>query len=203
MVAQRAEQYFTPDEYLRLERAAVDRHEYLRGQIIAIASSSLQHSMLGSNTMGLLGDRLRGTGCAVLTCNMRLKSEATGLYTYADGVVICGKPRLEDDDNLLNPKLVVEVLSESTEDYDRGSKFDHYRSIPSFTDYIIISQFEYELTHHFIGSSGEWRDRTYIDLGDEIPIQSLGIKLAMADIYENVELAKRKRGRRRGSNGLH
>ena len=122
----------TPEEYLALERVAEYKSEYYKGEMFAMSGASLPHNILVSQLNGLLQNALEGSGCIAVMTDMRLHIPATGLYTYPDVLVYCGKPQLLDGvlDTLLNPSVIGEVLSDSTEAYDRGKKFEHYQSIP-------------------------------------------------------------------------
>lgn len=129
----------TSEEYLKVERAAKHKSEYCHGEMFAMAGASPAHNLIAANLIALLHDRLKSSPCLVFTNDMRVKVESTGLYAYPDVVVTCDKPRMEDvqRDTLLNPTLLVEVLSKSTESYHRGIKAGHYRQIPSLQEYLI------------------------------------------------------------------
>src|SRR5215475_2138813 len=135
-------QRYTPEEYLALERQARCKSGYYAGEILPMAGASRWHNLIVANIVGELSLQLKGRFCTTYPSDMRVKVSATGLYTYPDVTVICGEPRFEDNqqDTLLNPTLIVEVLSESTEAYDRGGKFAHYRKLPSLMEYVLITQ---------------------------------------------------------------
>jgi len=134
----------SPEEYLAVERAAEERHEYADGEIYAMSGGTYEHSKIAGNIIRDLGIALLGRGCAVLTSDMRIHIAATNRYLYPDAAVVCGQPLFQDNkrDTLLNPKLCVEVLSDSSEAYDRGDKFAQYRTIVSFRTYVLASQKE-------------------------------------------------------------
>lgn len=140
----------SPEEYLRRERASDERHEYFAGRIYAMSGASREHSMICSNTLGSLWNQLRGKPCEVHSSDLRVQVSDTGLYTYPDLSVVCGKKLFADEhvDTLLNPKIVIEVLSPSTEAYDRGDKFAHYRTLDSLTDYLLIAQDKPRIEHY-------------------------------------------------------
>ena len=144
-----ARQRITPQEYLALERASEVRHEYFNGSVYAMAGAKERHNLVTSNVSGELHARFKGRGCKVHSSDMRVKVDTTGLYTYPDVVALCGPARFEDDeqDTLVNPALIVEVLSPPTEAYDRGEKFAHYRRIASVTDYLLISPDRLRVEH--------------------------------------------------------
>jgi Uma2 family endonuclease len=133
---------YTPQEYLERERKSPTRNEYYKGDIFAMTGTSREHSLLVSELARHLGNQLEGRTCEVHMNEMRVLVDATGLYTYPDVVVVCGEPKFEDRevDTLLNPTVILEVVSESTKAYDRGVKFGHYRRIPSLREYAMVSQ---------------------------------------------------------------
>src|SRR5262245_46847116 len=128
----------TPEQYLVLERKADFKSEYLNGYIIAMAGASREHNLIAGNLHGELRSQLKGRPCETYVSDMRVFIDRTGLYTYPDIVAVCGEARFQDDgvDTLLNPTVIVEVLSDSTERYDRGRKFGHYRQLPSLREYV-------------------------------------------------------------------
>src|SRR5439155_9351117 len=136
--------------------------------------------------------RLEGTNCVPNTSELRVKTETTGLYTYPDVSVVCGRAQLLDErrDTLLNPAVIVEVLSDSTEAYDRGKKFEHYRQIPSLREYILVSQKEPRVEQFIRQPTGEWTLKEAAGLNAEIAIPSLGITLPLAEIFANVEFSR-------------
>ncbi len=134
--------FLSPQEYLAMERQAETKSEYYAGEVFAMAGASRKHNLIVPNLAYLLVGQLKSRSCEVYNSDMRVKVSATGLYTYPDLAVVCGKPRFDDDqeDTLLNPTVIVEVLSKSTEAYDRGEKFAMYRALESMTDYLLIAQ---------------------------------------------------------------
>src|SRR5262249_28209470 len=132
----------SPEEYLAQERLADFKSEYLRGEVFAMAGASYPHTLIKDNLAQEAGTQLKSGPCRVLTSDMRVRVNATGLYTYPDVVIVCDEPEFEDAvfDTLLNPRALVEVLSDSTEKYDRGAKFGHYRQIPSLQEYVLVAQ---------------------------------------------------------------
>ena len=133
--------FLTPEQYLDIERKAEYKSEYYRGEMFAMAGASLAHNTLVANLIGEFHGKLRAGPCRVLPSDMRVRVTSTGLYTYPDVVVVCGEPRVLDNqmDTLLNPSVLVEVLSPSTEDYDRGRKFEQYQSIESLREYLMLA----------------------------------------------------------------
>lgn len=181
----------TPEEYLAFERGSEEKHEYVDGEIFAMSGGTFKHALIAQNIARELDNALLDRPCRVLGSDMRIKAEAVGSYHYPDVSVLCEEPRFEDatEDVLLNPKLVVEVLSESSERYDRGDKFARYRTIESLTDYVLISQTT-ELVEHYHrlpGDDGDdaWRYRA-LRAGDVFELSSLACAIPVARIYLKV-----------------
>ena len=185
-----AQTYLTPEEYLAFERKATTKHEYLNGQIVAMSGASFVHNFLTMNVANQLYNQLIEGECQVAASDMRVKVPEIDSYFYPDVVVVCGEPRAEDDtfDTLLNPVLIVEVLSPSTEVYDRGEKFEHYQQISSLKDYILISQDEIHVEHYYRQESG-WLRNEFGELRDVLSLLSIGCELRLQDIYRRVEVA--------------
>lgn len=185
-----AEQRYSPADYLALERAADTKHEFFDGEIFAMSGGSLYHSKLSVNVVHELSKALESGPCSVLNSDMRIKLP-TGLYTYPDASVICEQPKFEDgrNDVLLNPLVIVEVLSPSTESYDRGKKFEHYRSCSSLRDYVLISQ-DRVFVEHFSRqpNSDQWLLTTWNSLDAVIMFESLGVSLAVRGVYAKIDL---------------
>lgn len=181
--------YLTPQEYLEYERQAETKSEYFNGEIYAMAGATREHNLIVTNTVLSLGTRLRSRRCEIYAADMRVKVSPTGLYTYPDVVVVCGPPRFDDahKDTLLNPILIVEVLSESTEAYDRTGKFEHYRKLESLTDYLLISQERAWIEHRARQSDIKWLTGYYMGLETVVPIPSLDCELRLADVYDKID----------------
>lgn len=180
----------TPEEYLAFERKATTKHEYLNGQIIAMSGASFAYNFITVNIATSLNIQLMEGECRVATSDMRVKVTQIDSYFYPDVVVVCGEPRAEDDtfDTLLNPTLIVEVLSPSTEGYDRGEKFEHYQQIASLKDYILISQDEVHVEYYY-RQENEWLQTEFQGLEDVLSLLSIGCELRLSDIYRRVEIA--------------
>lgn len=180
----------TPAEYLALERQGERKHEYAAGERIAMVGASFRHNLIQTSVVASLYSQLGNRPCAVLPSDMRVKIEPLGIYTYPDITVVCGEPQLEDDerDTLLNPTVIVEILSPSTERYDRGRKFQRYRLIPSFREYVLIAQDAYTIDHYIRQADNTWNLSTSDRLDDTIALPSIGCTLALADVYEKVPL---------------
>jgi Uma2 family endonuclease len=180
----------TEEEYLAFERASDTKHEYYAGEIFAMVGASRGHNLIGGNVFAGLHGQLRRRPCEVYQGDMRVKVGATGLYTYPDVVAVCGEPRFDDDlfDMLLNPTVIIEVLSPSTEAYDHGKKFQHYRSIPSLREYVMIAQDTCRIEHCLRQSDHAWLLTEITDPAATLHLASIGCTLALADLYEKVPL---------------
>jgi Uma2 family endonuclease len=180
----------TPEEYLAAERKAETRSEFFGGEVFAMVGASKRHNLIAANIIRVLGNQLLERACNVYPSDMRVKVSATGKYTYPDVVVAC-EPELFDDaenDTLLNPSVIVEVLSASTEAYDRGKKFEQYQQIASLTEYILVAQEPYRIEQYVRQSEKEWRYWEYHDARDVIEISVIGCELALKDAYAKVAL---------------
>jgi Uma2 family endonuclease len=182
--------FITPEEYLALERAAEYKSEYYGGEIFAMTGASRNHNLITVNISSELRDQLKGRPCETYTNDMRVHVPATGLYSYPDAVVVCGEPRFEDDilDTLLNPVLIVEVLSRSTASRDRGGKFADYRSIPSFEEYILVAQDEHRVEHYARQPDARWVLTEYRSLEQVVRLDSVNCSLPLAEIYDKVSV---------------
>ena len=178
----------TVAEYLDLERKSETKSEFLNCEMLAMTGVSRKHNLISGNVVVALHAQLQGKSCEVYANTMRVRVAATDLFTYPDVVVVCGQPELDDAnaDTLLNPKLIVEVLSKSTEDYDRGTKFAHYRTVPSLADYVLIAQDSVHVEHFTRREDGRWLLSETDDLGSVLDLPSIGCRLALSDVYERV-----------------
>jgi Uma2 family endonuclease len=177
----------SPEEYLALERQAETKSEYLDGEIFAMTGASRRHNRLALNLAFALDTQLRENGCEVYVSDMRVKVAETGLYTYPDVAVACGEPQFEDAevDTLLNPKVVVEILSKSTEGYDRGAKAEQYRALPSLAEYVLVSQDRIHVEHYLRQEDGWLLTETDRREGS-VHLPSVGARLTLADVYSRV-----------------
>ncbi|MDE0400440.1 MAG: Uma2 family endonuclease [Candidatus Poribacteria bacterium] len=187
-----SEAYFTPEEYITLERKAVPdaeivKSEYINGKIIGRSSSNLSHNLITGNIVAGLYTRLKSSGCFVFANQMRVSIPSVKSYFYPDVGVVCEEPRFEDDlfDILLNPIVVVEVLSASTEAYDRGDKFAHYRQLQSLQEYVLVSQDKVRVDH-YVRHATQWILTDFQELEQHLPLTSIQCKLPLQEIYENV-----------------
>lgn len=178
----------TPEEYLKAERLAEFKSEYIGGDAFAMAGGKFNHSCISSNIIRSTGNLLAAQSCKVLGSDMRVSPYADS-YFYPDVSIACGQTKFLDDkkDTLLNPIVIVEVLSPSTATFDRGSKFFAYRQMPSLQDYILVSQDRVLVEHHARQADGSWLLREYRQLSDLLKLDSLGISVPLTAIYERVE----------------
>ena len=181
--------YLTPEEYLTLERTATYKSEYFRGEVFAMAGASPTHVLIVSNIVAALHGQLRRRPCTVYSTDLRVKVQASGLYTYPDVVVVCGDLQFDDDhrDTVLNPILMIEVLSESTKDYDRGEKFVQYRKIPPFVEYVLVAQDECHVEHFVKQADGGWLLSETNRFEDALPLSSIECTLPLREVYEKVQ----------------
>ena len=179
---------YSPETYLALERQAEYKSEYMDGQIMAMAGASRMHNLIAGNLYREVSQQLRGRPCEAYISDMRVKVSPTGLYTYPDVVVVCGDIRFEDDhhDTLLNPTVIVEVLSASTEAYDRGDKFAHYRRLEALQDYLLVSQDKVRV-EHYVRQGVLWVLSEASMLDETVHLASIGCEVALRDIYEKVQ----------------
>ena len=180
--------YVSPEEYLAIERQAEFRSEYFDGEIFAMAGASKPHNTIVSNLNRVIGTQLLDRPCSVYVNDMRVKVSPTNKYFYPDVVAVCGEESFEDavTDTLLNPQLIIEVLSPSTEGYDRGKKFEQYQRIPSFVEYVLISQEPYRIEHYSRKGERQWSYTEYRDAEDVLRLNSIGCELTLEDIYVKV-----------------
>jgi Uma2 family endonuclease len=179
----------TLPEYLEFERAANTRHEFFDGQIYAMSCASRQHNRICLNLIQSLGRTLRGTGCSHFGMDMRVKVGESGLYTYPDLLIVCGSPEFEDSqqDTLLNPNVIIEVLSASTERYDRGRKFAHYSALQTLEEYVLISQEEPRVEAFLREGRSDWRLTVSSDWMDLVGFPTSKCVVAISEVYEGVE----------------
>jgi Uma2 family endonuclease len=183
---------YTPEEYLALEELADTKSEYYKGQIFAMSGGSINHNRIGSNVNALLNVGLENTPCEAFNSDLRIYIKAHDLFTYPDVSVLCGEPAFYNNrtDSITNPVVIVEVLSPSTKDYDRGQKFEFYRSLPSLQDYVVIHQDQILIEYHHKVGIGRWLLIEFTDLDETLIIQAIDFALPLRRIYARVsELA--------------
>ena len=178
----------TAAEYLDIERRAEFKSEFFDGEMFAMAGASRHHNFVNENLSGELHARLKGGRCRTLSRDQRVRIERTGLYCYPDLVIVCGTPEyaVEDPDTLINPRAIIEVLSDSTERYDRTTKYRHYQKLPSVTEYILVSQDE-PLCERFTRlADGTWTVTSFVGLDSILVLTSVPVEIPLADIFNGV-----------------
>jgi Uma2 family endonuclease len=191
LVTQAAEQILvTEDEYLEHERRSEAKHELIHGAIVAMAGASREHNAIAGNVVRALGALLKERRCLVFPSDQRVHVEATGLFTYPDVTIACEGLRFHPKhrDTLLNPRVIVEVLSDSTEAYDRGAKFAHYRTIPSLLEYVLVSQDEHRIEHYRRLDTGQWVLTAYDGDAASVALPALGCELPLAEVYDKLDM---------------
>jgi Uma2 family endonuclease len=192
-MSRQAERHYTVEDYFAIEESSTVKHEYFGGEIFAMAGASLRHNRITGNVYATLRRRLEGADCEAFSSDLRVRTPG-GLYTYPDVLVVCGEVELSDDrlETVTNPALIVEVLSESTKDYDRGQKFEMYQTLPSLREYVMIEQARASV-EQFVregdGAGGSlWTRRAYTDAGERVELVSLGVTLTLDEMYARVSL---------------
>ena len=180
----------TAAEYLALERQAEFKSEYLDGEVFAMTGASRRHNLICLNIGAELRTQLKQRPCEVYVSDMRVKTSATGLYTYPDIVVVCGTPTFEDAevDTLVNPVLLAEVLSKTTQDYDRGGKFEHYRTLDSLQEYLLVAQHACHLTHYVRQPDNAWLLTETRNIDDAMYLPFIDCRLVLTEVYAKVNL---------------
>jgi Uma2 family endonuclease len=180
--------YISPEEYLELEQAATEKHEYYQGEIFLMSGASKKHNEIYSNMFTDIGHKLKGKGCKPYGSDFRVHIPKNTLYTYPDIIIICGKPELTDDkfDNVVNPSVIIELLSKSTRTYDKGEKFTLYRDIDSLKEYILVDTEKIYVEKHIRNKDNSWQLTDYRLPENSFTIDAVQISLLLKDIYEGV-----------------
>jgi Uma2 family endonuclease len=186
-------QRYSIAEYLHRERSASDKHEYRDGEILLMAGGTVDHSLIVANVIRELGNLLKGKPCRVFDSNLRVRIPRKVLYTYPDVSVICGPRETDPNDSagetLTNPRLIVEVLSPSTEAYDRGEKFDRYRELDSMVEYVLVSQETPRIETFFRQADGTWLLTPVSGLASSSKLRSVEVELPLGEVYAGVEFS--------------
>lgn len=179
-------------DYLAFERSAEQKHEFLNGEAFAMAGASREHNILKENLSVELGGRLKGGPCRTFSSDQRVKVERTGLYTYPDLVIVCGQATYDPDDRdtLVNPQVIFEILSPSTESYDRGAKFRHYQRLPSVKEYVLVSQDQVQLERFVRQPDETWVLKTFDGEDGEFSLVTVAVTVPLADLYRGVEISE-------------
>ena len=178
----------TAEEYLAIERKAERKSEFYDGEMFLMAGATREHNLIVTNVVRELSNQLKGKPCETYPSDMRVRVPATETYTYPDVVVVCGEPQFDDKefDTLLNPSLIVEVLSRSTASYDKGGKFAHYRTIESLKEYVVVAQDRYEIEHHAKQADGRWVLTDVRGIERSVRLESVDCTLALREVYDRI-----------------
>ena len=183
--------HLSPEDYLALERSADFKSEYFDGEIFAMTGASEPHNLIVVNAGAELRQQIKKRPCKLYANDMRVKVSPAGLYTYPDLIVVCGKAQFDDVqfDTLLNPTLIIEVLSDSTEAYDRGRKFEHYRKLESLAEYVLVAQHRPHVESYRRQPDQQWLLTESTGLESVFRLDSIDCELALAEIYDKVEFS--------------
>ena len=181
--------YFSQEEYLSLEREATEKHEYFEGEIFAMSGAGRPHNRIFVNIIARLHFKLENSSCFPYGSDMRLHIPENTLYTYPDISVYCEEPQESELDNtsFILPTVIIEILSPSTKNYDRGDKFKLYRSIPSLKEYIMIDSESISVEAFFLNKKGNWELNEFSNVRDDLKFNALDISVPLAEIYKGVE----------------
>lgn len=186
-----AKKRYTIAEYLAMEEKAVDKHEYHAGEILAMSGGSVRHSLIAANVVGETPSRLKGSGCRVFESNLRVAVARSARYFYPDASIVCGEPAIDENDpqatTITNPRVVIEVLSDSTEAYDRGEKFGHYRLLDSLQEYVLVAQTTPSVEVYTRQGDGTWIFTASRGLDASATLRSVGVALPLAEVYAGID----------------
>jgi Uma2 family endonuclease len=190
---QTAAKYVTQQDYLAFERSALDKHEYYKGEIFAMSSASFKHNLIETNLRRALGNFLQDKDCNEFGSNLRIHIPSNTLYTYPDIIVLCEEPAFVDDefDTITNPSVIIEILSPSIANYDRGAKFDLYREITSLHEYLLIDSTAIHTVLYVKNDDNTWTLSETKDLDQSLTIPSINFTIGVQDIYNGVDKVKR------------
>lgn len=181
--------YFTQEEYIELENKAEYRSQYVAGEIYAMAGAQPEHIVVNGNLVGLLYNAFRGRPCQAYFADLRVRVKTGDLWTYPDVAALCGPPQWDTSSSphsLLNPQVIFEVLSPTTEGFDRGDKFARYRRLESLTDYVLVAQDQMRVEHFVRQANGSWTMTEYTTPESVVPLPVVGCELPLAEIYDKV-----------------
>ena len=178
------------DEYFKMESDSETKSEYYHGEIFAMTGASFRHNFIVSNLIISLGNEFKGFDCIVLPSDIKVELEYDRHYSYPDIAVVCGEVKMAKDrnDTIANPKIIVEVLSKSTRDYDKGTKFTAYRKIPSLTDFITVDQYAIAVEHYRKEGPGRWSLTEHENIDDSLMLPEFEIALPLSNIYDRIKL---------------
>ncbi|WP_025143857.1 Uma2 family endonuclease [Pedobacter jeongneungensis] len=179
---------YTVEEYLEMEKASTEKHEYFQGEVFAMSGAGFNHNLIFSNVFGLLFHKLKGSKCIPFGSDMRMNIPENTLFTYPDISIYRDeiKHLNEDDDTILQPTIIIEILSPSTKNYDKGKKFNLYKDIPSLKEYIMIDSESVSVEAYYINEEKNWALNQYKEFSEALTFVSMGFDIALSDIYEHV-----------------
>ena len=182
--------HYTIEEYLEMENAATEKHEYYQGGIFAMSGARSQHNVVVINMITAMKNKLKGKPCRPYGSDLRIHIPKNTLFTYPDISVVCGNPASwnDDDMNFLNPTIIVEVASPSTRNYDRKTKFKLYRDIPTLKEYILVDPEAVSIEAYFINDAGHWELRDYHTIEETLELRSIGVSIALSEVYEGTRI---------------
>ncbi len=188
-MAASALKYISASDYLEFERASKDKHEFFQGRIVAMAGASMPHNYIVSNLIIKIGGVLKGSQGNIFTSDLRVYNPTSESFTYPEATIICGKPEMVDNkmDTIKNPTVIIEVMSPSTEQTDRGAKFFNYMQIPSLQEYLLISSTSVFSLSARKQADNSWKFDELKNLNDSLAIKSIDQEIPLKEIYENVE----------------
>jgi Uma2 family endonuclease len=181
---------WTIEEYLEMENEATEKHEYFQGEIFAMSGTKVPHNIITRNLLVILANKMKGTGCQPFGSDLRIHIERNTLFTYPDISIICGDIKTLNDDewNITNPIVLIEVLSPSTKNYDRGEKFKLYREIDSLKEYVLVDSRSVFIEDFFINDKKNWELKEYKNSGETLQLHALPISVALKEIYDGTKL---------------
>ena len=185
-----SKQKFSIEEYLEIENASIEKHEYYKGEIFAMSGAKVPHNMISRNFLLALGKKLRGKSCQPFGSDQRIHIEENTLFTYPDISIICGEiiTLNNDDYNVLNPTVIIEVLSPSTKNYDRGEKFKLYRDIATLKEYILVDSESIHIEVFRLNETHHWELEEYNTITDHLSIKAIDETVSISEIYEGVNI---------------
>ncbi|WP_293313473.1 Uma2 family endonuclease [Pedobacter sp. UBA5917] len=182
---------YTVEEYLEMEKESTEKHEYFQGDIFAMSGAGFKHNILFSNIFLAVGNKLKGKSCNIFGSDMRMNIPENTLFTYPDISIYCDDVKHIDidEETFILPTVIIEILSPSTKNYDRGKKFNLYKDIPSLKEYIMIDSESVSVEAYYINEEKEWILNDYKEISDTFTLVSMGFDVALADIYERVRFS--------------
>ncbi|MCP4350842.1 MAG: Uma2 family endonuclease [Desulfobacterales bacterium] len=180
--------FISPEEYFMMEESAEYKSEYYHGEIFGMSGASVNHNLITSNVIISLGNSLQNSSCLIFPSDIKVQMDKDRHYAYPDVSVVCGDIEYVENRNdiIVNPVVIFEILSKSTKDYDRGSKFTAYRNITSLKDYILIDQYSIFVEHYFKQGENEWGLKVFKNISEQINIRSIGAELFLTSVYKNI-----------------